>query len=284
MSKFKKALVITGSARSGTSWFSETLSQPRGYRLLFEPEQDHHVPEGILLTDKYFHQDTDNQEANDYLIRLFNNRVDNDWIAQNSFRKFKMHLWPFLAKKHIIKFVRFNLSSHYIAYKFKVPVIFILRNPYEVISSQMRVSFSWLYDLSKFQNQDILVDLILKKFNFNIRNNYSPLQKLAIRWCIENIIPLKHEYPPNLLLIRYEEIVHDIELFKEVCKKFMIEYPANLSKIYKRPSSKAHPRGAFRSKVEKDKKSLFNKDEFDELNDIFEIFKMDIYPISNSLD
>ena len=71
----------------------------------------------------------------------------------------KRILWPFLAKKKIVKFVRCNLGLHYISQvNINVPLVFIFeRNPFSTIYSQNRVKFPWLYDLSRFTAQPELV-------------------------------------------------------------------------------------------------------------------------------
>src|SRR4030095_14156028 len=150
----KDIILVFGSGRSGTSWLSETMARPRGYRLLFEPEHEAHVPEGRLLADQLLLPGETHPEADKFLKKVFNNRIDNDWIAQHSYRKYKMHLWPFLVKKKIIKFVRCNLAMHYMAHKFQLPAVYIRRDPYTTIYSQRRVSFPWLTDLSKFASND----------------------------------------------------------------------------------------------------------------------------------
>jgi len=138
MGRFNKHIIVVGSARSGTSWLSETLAQPYRYRMLFEPEEETRTKNGYLLCDQWFTEPSDSAEAYAYLRRVFKNRVDCDWIAQNSNRKWKRHLWPFVPKQFIIKFVRCNLSAQYMNTIFNIPVIHIIRNPYDVIQSHQR--------------------------------------------------------------------------------------------------------------------------------------------------
>ena len=184
MAKFNKHIIITGSARSGTSWLSETISQTFRYRLLFEPDHDLHVPEAHVLTDTFI--TSANTNLNRFLNKIFRNTIDNNWIAQNSNRNYKMHLWPLLPKKYIIKLIRSNLAIKYINQYFKIPVIHIIRDPYKVIASQHRVKFPWLYDLSKFQSQPELVNFIKLNTDFDITSgSFNTIETLAIRWCVE---------------------------------------------------------------------------------------------------
>ncbi|MFD1014607.1 sulfotransferase domain-containing protein [Winogradskyella rapida] len=277
MRSFKKHIVIVGSARSGTSWLSETLSQPHRYRMLFEPEQETRTKNGYLLCDKWFHGTVSSKPAKKYLKQVFSNTVDCDWIAQNSNRKWKRHLWPLVPKRFIIKFVRFNLSGLYLREVFNIPVIHIIRNPYDVIRSQLQVQFPWLFDLSHFTAQPDLVAFIKKEFDFNI-SNYAKLSKtevLALRWCIENVVPISRfaNYLERITVVRYEDLLGDISLLRNICHTFNLEVAPNLDAIYNRPSSKTHPKGALVTNKTMD----LSDETIAGINNILDIFKTDLY-------
>lgn len=280
MSSFNKHVIVVGSARSGTSWLSETLAQPHRYRMLFEPEQETRTKKGHLICDKWLTVETMNQEAHMYLKRVFQNRVDCDWIAQNSNRQFKRHLWPFIPKKYIIKFVRGNLAAHYMNTVFKIPVIHIIRNPYDVIRSQQQVKFPWLYDLSHFVRQARLVELIQNNFSYDITSfkSLTQVEILALRWCIENVIPLEvlKPYPNDALIVRYEDLYDNLDMFYSLCNRFDLQPVAGLEKIFKLPSTKTHPNSQLVSKNVKRQELL--KNEIKTINSIMDIFNVSLYP------
>jgi len=277
--KFNKQVIVIGSARSGTSWLSETLAQTHRYRMLFEPEQETRTKRGYLICDKFLTSKTDSGDAHKYLIKVFKNQVDCDWIAQNSNRKFKRHLWPYLPKKFIIKFVRCNLSAHYMNSEFGIPVIHIIRNPFDVIRSQQQVKFPWLYDLSHFAQQESLIQLIQGRFNYDITQyeRLTDVERLALRWCIENVIPLEvmDPYPGKFSVMRYEDLSNSIELFYDLCLKFDLEPVPNLQYYFKQPSSKTHPKSALIKKVIK--KNELKADEIHQINRILDVFKTELY-------
>lgn len=281
MNKFNKHIIIVGSARSGTSWLSEVIARQFRYRMLFEPEHEFNTPKGILLADQWIQTKMESPEANGYLHQVFANRVDNDWIAQISNRKYKMHLWPIIPKKYIIKFVRANLSAKFMNEEFKIPLIHILRNPYDVLASQQRVKFPWLFNLDHFQNQDSVVALVKNEFNFDLKQNkfFSPLQALTLRWCLENVLPLQvlEPYKFKHRIIKHEDLRNDMNIFLEICNDFNLTPIANIEKEYTRPSSKTHPRSTIIDPLKKEYK--FNPEELDQINHILEIFKSDLYPI-----
>ncbi|WP_203459570.1 sulfotransferase family protein [Lacinutrix sp. WUR7] len=277
--RFKKHVIVVGSARSGTSWLSETLAQPLRYRMLFEPEQESQTKHGHLLCDKWLTEKQDSFEAFKYLTNVFKNSVDCDWIAQNSNRKFKRHLWPFVAKKYIIKFVRCNLAAHYMHAEFGIPVIHIIRNPYDVIRSQQQVRFPWLYDLTHFVEQEKLVQLIQEVYQYDITQykNLSEVAILTLRWCIENVIPLEvfTPYSGKATVVRYEELSKNIDMFYELCTTYHLEPVPNLQKYFKQPSSKTHPEGAIYNKDAK--KNALPEEVLLEINQILDVFKLTLY-------
>lgn len=281
MNQFNKHIIITGSARSGTSWLSEVIARQFRYRMLFEPEHEFKTEKGKLLCDRWIKNKKEALRAHQYLKKVFNNRVDSDWIGQVSNRKYKMHLWPFLPKKYIIKFVRANLSAKYMNETFKIPVIHIIRNPYDVIASQQRVKFPWLYNLEHFKNQSDLVKLVKEKFDFDLLkpDKLSSLEILAVRWCLENVLPLQ-VFEPYLYkhrIIKHEDLRNDLQIFLSLCKDFDINPISNIEKEYKRPSSKTHPKSTIIDNTKTDKQ--FTSEEMIQINTILKIFECKLYPI-----
>ena len=276
MGKYHKHLVILGSARSGTSWLSETMALQYRYRLLFEPEHEFNTKKGKLICDRYLTTAKASHEIKTYFKRVFSNRVDCDWIAQLSNRKWKRHLWPFIPKKFIIKFVRCNLSAHYIANVFEMPVLFVIRNPYDVIASQCRVRFPWLYDLSWFKGQDELCNLIKTTYGFDMPDGkqLTDFEKLCLRWCVENSVPLV-DSNRNFELIKYETIKEDITIYLNLCKKYGLKPLSNIHEAFKQPSSKTHSESEIITGKAPSKK--LSTEEYAILNNYLDIFRIELY-------
>ncbi|WP_165780115.1 sulfotransferase domain-containing protein [Hanstruepera neustonica] len=280
MNQYRKHIIIVGTARSGTSWLSETIAQQHRYRLLFEPEHETRTPKGYLLCDQWIEVLDTTSEAYRYLHQIFANRVDCDWIAQNSNRQFKRHLWPFLPKKYIIKFVRANLLAKYMNEAFGIPVIHMIRNPYDVLYSQQRANFPWLVDMGHFSSQKPLVDLVKNRFQFDLGavSKLTTLELLTLRWCIENVIPLEvlKPYEHKHRVVRYENLFHDIQVFYDLCTYFDILPIKDIERVYKLPSSKTHDQSRIKTK----QKPLltFNTEELAQINGILDVFETKLYP------
>ncbi|MCR8666356.1 sulfotransferase family protein [Aestuariibaculum sp. M13] len=277
---YNKHLVIVGTARSGTSWLSETIAKQYRYRMIFEPEHEFQTQQGHLLCDQWITLKEEHQQADVYLKRIFANRVDCDWIAQNSNRRFKRHLWPFVPKKYIIKFVRGNLLASYIDKCFGIPVVHMLRNPYDVIFSQKQVNFPWLLDLDRFVSQPKLVQQIKSHFGYDISQyrSLSDIEILCLRWCIENVLPLE-VFDVNVTavdVVRYEALFSDIEVFFDLCKRHHLTPVDEIEAVYKLPSTKTHPsKHTLHNKENKIYK--WGSNELKQINNILDVFETQLY-------
>ena len=234
-----KRLIILGSARSGTSWLCETLSRQSRYRLLFEPEHPNHVKQGKFIAD-HTRFSLDEDFAKFFFNKVFSNRIDNDWIAQHSYRKYKMHLWPFIPKFFVIKMIRTNLLTSFFLNNYSHPILFVVRNPYQVIHSQNRVKFPWLYDLGVFAKNEKLCSDLYEHTGIVLKCEvFSDFEKLVIRWGIENCLYALPSHP-NLFFHKYEDLKKDHTIIPSLMLKVKMEVPDNLSEIIQKPSSKTH--------------------------------------------
>jgi len=167
---------------------------------------------------------------------------------------------------------------------FDIPVIHVIRNPYDVIKSQLRSNFSWLTDLSIYARQEALVTLIKEHFGLDISDdtNYSKVELLCLRWCIENVVPLEvlEPYKGKALVIKYEDLISDISLFYDLCNQFQLEPIDNLETYYKMPSSKTHKHSAIRT--QKPKEFVLDGTDLEQINGVLDLFKTTLYPRKNN--
>jgi hypothetical protein len=283
LKRFNKHTLVVGSARSGTSWLSENMAKVFRYRMLFEPEHTDNTKQGHLVADQMItNKNQDNYtEGLRYLQRVLSNRVDSDWIAQNSNRTYKRHLWPFIPKHFVIKLVRGNLLAPFISQYFEIPVVHVVRHPLEVIKSQQRVRFPWLYDLSYFLKQEELIDLISNKYDINIKDfiHKSKVEILALRWCIENVVvleDLKAGESNQYHLVKHEALRNDVEVYKTLCQTLGIEVLGHIDNEYKKPSTKAHPKSSVRGGLELDNLSEV---ELENIKVVLDQFNQSLYSL-----
>jgi hypothetical protein len=254
------------------------------YRMLFEPEHTERTPNGHLVADQMITEDNhkDYKKGLSYLEQVFKNRVDSDWIAQNSNRKYKMHLWPLIPKHFIIKFVRGNLVAALLNQTYDIPVVHVLRHPLEVIKSQQRVKFPWLYDLSYFAKQEGLKQLLTEKYKIHIEEfkSKSEVEVLALRWCIENVVvleDLKAGQSDSYHIIKHEDLRADVQVYKDLCATLGIEVLSTIDEDYKKPSSKAHPKSSVRG--QRDNREFLNDEEKGLVLGVLKQFNQNIYEL-----
>ena len=136
--------------------------------------------------------------------------------------------------------------------------------------------------MSHFAGQDQLVLLLKDYFSIQLdkTNTYSLLQLRALRWCIENVIPLEVSNVntnEKYEVVKYEDLVADIKEYYNLCQKFNIDYDKDVENMYRQPSSKAHKLGSISS--QSPKKNVFNAEELKQINSILNIFETKLYPI-----
>lgn len=271
--KYKKHYVVGGSARSGTSWLAELIGLNFRYRLLFEPEHEFNTKNGYLLFDQLINEENVSVSQRKYFEQIFKNKVDCDWIAQLSNRRFKMHLWPLIPKKYVIKFVRCNLSLPYLSRSYGIPVFYIRRDPLEVIASQLRVGFPWLYDLKAFREQELLSALLKNHYGFiwEHAEAYNKTQVLALRWCIENQLLIDgHLGASNVVFLNHNVLRDDLAEFKALAKQHRFGLLNSIDELYFAPSSKTHPQSSV--KTRQNHNSKLSSIGFREVGAIFEQF------------
>ena len=163
--------------------------------------------------------------------------------------------------------------------KFRVPLIHIIRNPYDVVHSQQRVKFPWLLNLNYFREQEELVQIIYSNFKFDLRknSNLSELELLITRWCIENVIPIEilGSYAHSAKVIKLEELRNDMMQYVSLCNLFNLQPVENLSEIFSKPSTKTHPRSEIYGGGLGRK---FSDTDFQKINRVLDIFQCELYP------
>jgi LPS sulfotransferase NodH len=177
------SIIICGSRRSGTTWLMELLSKIPGYITLFEPFQPSWFPDS-----RRFNPDPNPEQEGirDYLQNVLEGRV------KCSSSLYKVNLFNMrqrlLGDKLLIKSVRANklvgLMKSQLEAKY---IIYLIRNPYAVVSSQMRTNI--MPDISHMEIA-----------------NESKESALASIWCDEQTIPLATN---GIFKIKYEDLVLD---------------------------------------------------------------------------
>jgi hypothetical protein len=195
-------MVLAGTGRSGTSWLLDLISSEPDYRPVFEPLHPYNVPSARPFNDFYLRDSDDNPALERFFQDVFFGKPAEGWIrwmtlrtAYNEsflrllarsvyhYRRYK----PF-ARKRVVKIINGNLLLRWLAARLNPAIVFLIRHPCAVVSSQRKMG--WGLDLEGFLSQPQLVSEFLSPHVELIRSASTPLEKLTIRWCIENVVPL----------------------------------------------------------------------------------------------
>jgi hypothetical protein len=195
---YRRSIFLAGTERSGTTWMSDVINYRNEYRYIFEPFWPDKVSVCHRFLEQQYLQPTDDTP---YFLKaastILSGRVRNKWTDKYHRR--------FLADKRVIKDVRANLILKWIHDHFpEMPIIFMIRHPGAVVTSQLRRKH-WNPDLTEeFLSQETLVTDFLSPFREAIAGAEDRFDKLVFRWCIQNYVPLKQFQPGEIHLIFYE--------------------------------------------------------------------------------
>lgn len=224
-------IIVAGSGRSGTTWVGDVLASCRGCYSVFEPLRISHVPGVPSFAGQgdrpgtYLRPNEENPEWGTFFRRLFNRKISNTWTRRDwilaerpsrtilpnrlSFR-IARHEYQFkrlLAKCCVTKMIRGNLLLQWIAKRFDVSVVYLTRHPCSAIGSQMRMNW-WSDSLEDiFAQKKLMIDY-LEPYQELLKGAKTPLQRTAMLWCVENIVPLAHlSTGANWIAVSYEELM-----------------------------------------------------------------------------
>lgn len=114
------------------------------------------------------------------------------------------------ARRYVIKEIRANLMLEWLANYTGGRIVYLIRHPCAVIGSRMRQDEpAWVPDIEEILCQDPLMADFLEPVRRAICRGITPVQRLAILWCVENVVPLCQARSNDWLLCCYEEFLHD---------------------------------------------------------------------------
>lgn len=204
---------LAGSGRSGTTWVQELINHALDHRVIFEPFLGTVVPFcGHFERKQYLREADDSPAFLGPARMILSGEFRNEWTDQYNDRP--------VYHKRLIKDIRANLLLHWLRRHFPaVPIIFLMRHPCAVVSSQLRGR--WGLRAADLLRQPQLVDDFLAPFAGLIRCARDDFDNLLLVWCVENYIPLQQFRRGEIFLLFYEELVRHPEREVERLFRFM---------------------------------------------------------------
>lgn len=198
-----EALVITGTIRSGTTWLAQVLAGIEDTGVLYEPLQVGRVPEACtagLGQRTELARGEKAPAARAFFARTLAGRLRNDSLLRMMPARFDE------PRRWVVKLAHGNRLLAWLANQFPIrrPIL-IMRHPCAVVAS-----------ILPRRTREQLAGL--EERAFLVRHpSYRPIwdsldrpeEKLAMRWSIEQLIPLSEPRPYPFHTVLYEDLVRD---------------------------------------------------------------------------
>lgn len=198
----KTIVLIIGSGRSGTTWLQEYLTAHPLIRPVFEPLHPGQLHCARGFSELYLTRHDIKPDLRAYLQRVQFGRTDEAWIRwlhmgisrgtplprqilQYIYNAHRIRFW---ARRRVIKFIHANLMIEWLSENFHQPIVYIVRNPYDVINSQTRTG--WGSGLETYLSQRPLVQDYLWPYRAILSQLNSFSERSAAIWAIQNLVAL----------------------------------------------------------------------------------------------
>lgn len=250
---------IFGMSRGGTTWLANLLQTIPNSQLIWEPLFKFNTyrlnkfnpfayPERTIEGfhwNQYIPQNERWNDAELFFDKLFNRKILNLKLLRfNKLKDFNIEKNPF-----IYKFCFGNLALPWLADRYNIKPIVLVRHPAAVVASSL--SFGKHFDWHK-ENPYVSADtrqyyneILINKYKTQAQNVKSPEALLAFQWCLQYKYLIEHEYNNNKwLTVSYESLfLNPSEELSRIFNYLGYEIPKDImSKILKpsASSSKNH--------------------------------------------
>ncbi len=230
----RNTIVISGSARSGTTWLAEVLSTIPRSAILFEPLQTKKVPEaaaaGFPIRDALQPgEGSATQKA--FMHRALQGRVVNWWTCSINpvHRTIRPQIW-------IVKEISNNHLLEWIAGTFAVRRgVLIVRHPCATIASRM--AQGWTHKDARLRVKHQATRRRFPHLDRFCRNLEDPFERMAARWCLQNYVPLSL-HPRPFHVLAYESLaIRGVTDLVPMLADWGLDVPAALDRSLGRASA-----------------------------------------------
>lgn len=196
-------ILLAGSGRSGTTWLGNIIGANPGTRIIFEPFDRRRVPQAKDLPLRpYARPDGRYPHWYDFVGDVLTDQIGNDWTNQQ-----RSGWW---ARRLLIKEIRANLLLGWIDHCFHPRIVLMTRHPCAVVLSRVRLG--WETHIDELLSQPELVEDYLSPYIDVIDAAETAVQRHAVMWCVENLVPLHHLSVSKWVFCTYENLYRQPEI------------------------------------------------------------------------
>jgi len=239
MSERQQPLVIAGFGRSGTTWLQDALATANHLRAVFEPLNPDAVQGSRAHAYRFVNPDSEEPDLYRFLHHFFFEEFRSLW-ADSRIVKQKLIVRPgdlaswessrrvlrqygrafdYLKRyrkqrqngRRIVKFVRANMMLSWLKRAFDAKVVFIVRHPAAVVTSQLRSPASWnpYARIEQFRNDSALLETLDDRSRALLFRPCEDIETCTLLWCIENQEALRQARESKIHVVYYEDLVRD---------------------------------------------------------------------------
>lgn len=195
-----RAIVVAGSARSGTTWLAELLASKLGARIIFEPFNSN-LPDGLegMRYLQYLEPSSQHDFLYSYCYKILSGEIRNP--------KVDLVVESLRPSYRIVKTIRSGMFLRWMNVNFpQIPILFIIRHPCAVVLSRMECGWDGEMDVGHILEQEDLVAAFLSDQLDLMKSAATQEAMHAIAWCVTNLVPLRQFPMGSLQVIFYEDL------------------------------------------------------------------------------
>jgi hypothetical protein len=256
----RRAILVTGSHRSGSTWVGRMMAEAPGLFYIHEPFSVSDPPgRGICNTkfEYWFTYVTPANEAAYYkpIKNMLNLRYDL-WGALKSverkeeFGTVKTEFSQFLKHRlqgaiPLLKDPIAFFSAGWLADRFDMAVVMVIRHPAAFISSIKKLH--WKHPFSHFLKQEMLMRDLLYPFEEEIKayaaKKYPIIDQAILLWRIIHYTMLKYQRErADWIFVRHEDLSREpLGGFQDLFSKVDLEFTPHVKAVIKAYTTSANP-------------------------------------------
>lgn len=209
--KERKKILISSMGRSGSTWLSDLVNFDGRFKEVFEPFFPAKVNEADLFG---YYSFLDPRDQNEILVnrarKIVNGKLRNSWTDSGNKSGNGAGI--------LVKDIRTNLMLSWLKFNFPhLKIILLIRDPFEVAQSWMRLGWSKIpfddrTDMDVILSQTKLLTSFPELATWCEEfKNRSPFESVILEWCILNYVPIEQlRLQPDLfLLVNYNEVLRE---------------------------------------------------------------------------
>jgi len=270
-------ILVFTDPRSGSTWLAEILCEITGKPMLWEPL---HLEKGKKFSSlgftwrQHIPEEASWPEAKKLFAELFEGKLLNQWISihtnADDLKK---------ANSAVIKFVRANAMLPWLMrnFNFKYKPIYLIRNPFAVVSSQIKKG--WNYNIDKLYDDKLKFNAYYEQHLDYLSSLESKEEGLIAFWCLSNKPSLDYKNrKQDVITVQYEDLIlQPQETLSEILREWKLEYDlTNFN--FKKPSSTVSDTSPLSGKDQIDLwKSSFNSKEIEKMQAVLNHFGITEY-------